>query len=125
MRLPVKLTQAEILDRASTLAREMRDRRVAAEAADSARKKAKDDLERRDLRIEELSRVVGDGSEDREVDTHEEPDTVRLVVRVIRDDTYELVHERSMTDAEVRAARQEALPFVGPKGRRKKGEVEP
>lgn len=105
--LRVKLTAAEIADRANRAASLLADRDRKEEEKKAANTAFKAALETMDARIRELSGEVLSGATYKAVLCQRTFDYADGKVREVRLDTHESLNERSMTDSE----RQMALPF--------------
>lgn len=98
--LPVRLTQAELLERGEALALE----RFARNHCDADRKATatafKEQLEVFEAEIDRLAGIVREKAEPRPVECRSLRDQARGVVEVMRIDTAEIVESRVMTDLE-------------------------
>jgi hypothetical protein len=104
--LPVKLTEEELAQIAKALAVQ-----AVARAGVQAEKDAADDVWRHvlkghDAEIERLTKLYGDGTEERPVECRREFDMPANVYRLVRTDTGEAVIERAMTAEELERVRQ-------------------
>ncbi len=98
--LPVQLTSDEVAVKADALAREMTDLDVAERFVAEKVKDMKDGLKERATGINVLRDVVRTHKEDRSVDCRREPDLMRKVWMLFREDTGEMVETSSMSSDE-------------------------
>ena len=106
-RLPVKLTDDELLARGRQLVENMRKTAVAEEAREAENKKRKGDIALLEEATGLLSAIISTGTEEREVECEIRKDFIHGKVTTVRMDTGEIIDERIMTADE----RQETMPF--------------
>src|SRR3990167_3420039 len=97
IRLPVKLNEPEVAERADELARTIAKRDSVEALAKDESRRAKDEVKEMDERIGDLAGIVRDKVESRPVDTRWEPELERRLYRRVRLDTLEVVESRPMT----------------------------
>lgn len=106
--LPCKLTEVEKVTRGRELTSRMEDRDQVQMLADEAKAEFKSQIQGHEAVIDQLKRIVLDGSERREIECMYHKDFENNTVLTIRTDTGEEVDSRRMTQEE----RQEMLPMV-------------
>jgi hypothetical protein len=106
--LPCKLSEVEKVTRGRELASKMEEREQVQLQAEEAKSAFKTKTQGLDAQIDELKRIVLDGSERREIECFYHKDFENSTVLTIRTDTGEEVDSRRMTPEE----RQEILPMV-------------
>jgi hypothetical protein len=106
--LPCKLSDIEKVTRGRELASKMEEREQVQLQAEEAKSAFKTKTQGLDAQIDELKRIVLDGSERREIECFYHKDFENSTVITIRTDTGEEVDSRRMTVEE----RQEMLPLV-------------
>lgn len=106
--LPCKLTEVEKVTRGRELASRMEDREQVQMHAEEAKSEFKAQIQAHEAVIDQLKRIVLDGSERREIECMYHKDYENNTVLTIRTDTGEEVDSRRMTTEE----RQEMLPMV-------------
>jgi len=109
MKLPVRLSEMEIHERAQEAAELMHALDDEKDAEADRRKAWKADIETRERRLRELSTAVRTRFENRPVEVEEIPSAGRGIIEVLRRDTHEVVYSRPMTDAEKRMSQQASL----------------
>lgn len=109
MKLPVRLSNMEIQERAQEAAELMLEVDEAKDLEAERRKTWKADIETRERKLRELSTAVRTRSELRPVEVEEIPSAGRGIIEVMRRDTHEVVYSRPMTDAEKRMSQQASL----------------
>ena len=112
IRLPVKLNEPEVAERADELARTIAKRDSVEALAKDESRRAKDEVKEMDERIGDLAGIVRDKVESRPVDTRWEPELERRLYRRVRLDTLEVVESRPMTTTELEEESQARLPFA-------------
>ena len=121
--LPVKLTEAEMLERSRELAGEVAAHDEAEDVRKAVAASHKARVDTHATKIRSLSRVVSSGEEHRPVECEWQADAGLRTLKLVRRDTGAVVRSRPMTDEEVMEASQGAFPFVAtsvtPIGRRK------
>ena len=121
--LPVKLTEAEMLERSRELANEVHAHDAAQERQKESAKAHKNTVDTHEAKIRSLSRVVSSGEEHRPVECEWQADAGLRTLKLVRRDLGTVVRSRPMSDEEVMEASQGAFPFVAtsvtPIGRRK------
>lgn len=110
--LPVKLTEAEVLERSREMAAEVAARQSAEDARKASASAHKARVESHDLKVALLAGVVASGEELRQVECEWQADAGLRTLRLVRRDTRAVVRSRPMTDEEVTEASQGAFPFV-------------
>jgi hypothetical protein len=111
--LPVKLTEAEIQQKANALAEKVDEQAVVKTLAKGAAADYKKRLEDLTADASALSRQIRSRSEDRPVECIESPDYHRGMMDISRIDTGEVVDSRQLSYEE----RQQELPRVARSGR--------
>lgn len=106
--LPCKLSDIEKVTRGRELASKMEEREQVQLQAEEAKSAFKTRTQGLDAQIDELKRIVLDGSERREIECFYHKDFENSTVLTLRTDTGEEVDSRRMTPEE----RQEMLPMV-------------
>lgn len=106
--LPCKLTEVEKVTRGRELASTMEEKDQLQLKIEESKSEFKTKVQGLDLKIEELKRIVLDGTERREVECFYHKDFENNSVLTVRTDTGEEVDSRRMTAEE----RQEMLPMV-------------
>lgn len=106
--LPCKLTEIEKVTRGRELASKMEEREQVQLQAEEAKSAFKTRTQGIDAQIDELKRIVLDGTEKREIECFYHKDFENNSVLTVRTDTGEEVDSRRMTPEE----RQEMLPMV-------------
>jgi hypothetical protein len=112
LRLPVKLTDVEVLERSRELGDEVQKFEDAVAVQKSSAKAHKDKVDTHDARIRALALVVRSGEEHRPIECEWRADAGLRTLKLVRRDTYEVVRSRPMTDEELAEAAQGAFPFV-------------
>ena len=95
-----RLTDGELLDAGRALAQLADDVASAESALSQAKRTHKRTIAGLDERADELRGLLTTGFKSEYVDCHEAADFGRGVVRIYRNDTYEMVRERPMSETE-------------------------
>lgn len=107
MQLPVKLDDEELLDRGQQLVKNMRRVAAAEDARENENKKRKGEIALLEEITAKLSTTIAAGTEDRDVECEVRKDFRHGRVTTVRNDTGEIVDDRTMTAAE----RQETMRY--------------
>lgn len=113
-RLPVSLTEDERSRHAREASRLLGVYRERAERAKQIAAESRDELKELSESIEVHAKASRTGVEERDVEVRYEPDSERFVVHTVRVDTDERIHQRPMTEDEMRVARQGKLDLRTP-----------
>lgn len=112
LRLPVKLTETEVLERSRELGAEVAKFEEAVAAQKASAKAHKDKVDTHDVRIRILAGIVRSGEENRPIECEWRADAGLRTLKLVRRDSGEVVRSRPMTDEEMMEASQSAFPFV-------------
>jgi len=99
-RLPVKLSDDELLERGKQLVESMRKTAVAEAEREADNKKRKGDIALMEEVTSRLASIIRDGQEDREVECELRKDFEHSSVTTVRTDTGEIVDTRVMDNEE-------------------------
>jgi len=103
-RLPVKLTNEELLDRSKSLTTELDKKDALTAKKKSEAEKIAGDIALVEEGIQALRKALRDGEEERDVECHVHRDFDNHTVVTIRNDTGEIIEERPMTQAELQTS---------------------